>query len=276
MPHDADRLTKEPALEYDVIMTVARHSSSVRADSDFLQNSFNNLPGDRAARVFHLNKFQKPHSAAVNSAGRLTWKWLAVDKFQAFPSTLCFDFAGLSEASDEQICAFARRWGPLGFGDTLKEHTSEWKIFARLARSILRITTPEQNKEDRRVIWEWIAPQSPIDDLPSSPSEALTIAVGAVNLWYSRAHGHIILDLVKNQPRVRLGGANMFGILAVQLAHQLAHSDQKAVCGGCDRPFALKRPRSRGVRQYCPNCRKDKVPQRHAARDYRRRNRLGE
>ena len=102
----------------------------------------------------------------------------------------------------------------------------------------------------------------------------IAIMSSAVNTWFADAKGHQILEIVDGQPRVRPGASKLFGVLITQIAHTIARTDQLTVCAGCERPFTPKRPLSRGSRQYCPQCRKAKLPERDAARDWRRRERL--
>jgi len=66
-------------------------------------------------------------------------------------------------------------------------------------------------------------------------------------------------------------------VLAVLRAEGLAS------CAGCRTPFVSSQPPLAGKlvgpqvakRNYCRNCRNAKIPQRHAARDYRQRKRRG-
>jgi hypothetical protein len=88
---------------------------------------------------------------------------------------------------------------------------------------------------------------------------------------FAKARGHRILDLVDSQLQVRPGASNLLGVLVTQIAHAMARSDESPACANCKTTFPPKRRLSRGSRQYCPACRKAKVPQRDASRDWRRR-----
>ena len=114
-------------------------------------------------------------------------------------------------------------------------------------------------------------PYPALDPTEMFPVERRAVVGGAVNKWFAAAAGHRILDLVDGTLQVRPAASNLFGVLIVQIAYVLSRCDEAAVCAGCKKPFQPKRPISRGIRQYCRSCRQAKVPQRDAARDWRRR-----
>ena len=61
--------------------------------------------------------------------------------------------------------------------------------------------------------------------------------------------------------------------LAVRLAFAAAASKGFWVCANCGSPYLPPRRPQRGRRNYCPECRKKRVPQRDAAREYKARKR---
>lgn len=254
-----------------------RLSPSVQAVSEIQENYFQLLRGQRSGRVGSSNVFLRPLSAAVDEVGRLTWKWPEHNKVQRFPLNLCFVLARLGEASDGEVRAFAARWGPLRINPQLKETASEWRDYARLAQSNFRWMIPRRQPEDWKRICEWLPPGAQIAEagpLPRDIEMALTAA--AVNLWYNRAHGHQILEVVGKRFQARIAGTTLLGALAAQIAYKLAVLDQPIICAGCPNAFTPKPPPSRGSRQYCPDCLRKQIPQRDAARDFRKRKRLGE
>jgi hypothetical protein len=254
-------------------MTKDRQSFSLRATSDFYENIFRRLPGERSARIFPSNVFMKPASATVDSDGNLRWTWPQQLRLQKFPSEVCFEFARLSDASDEQVRRSAGRWGPLYFGRGMRERTDDWREYARLIRAFLRYIADPRQVEDWKMICRSFAPGVQLEETDSIPEQrALTAA--AVNYWYDVAHGHQILEYVGGRFQLRPGGTNLFVVLFTQLAHKMAFSDQTAICSGCNEAFAPKRLPPRGSRIYCPRCRRKKLPERDAARDYRRRKRV--
>jgi hypothetical protein len=99
----------------------------------------------------------------------------------------------------------------------------------------------------------------------------MAILASAVNFRFDQARRHGILTMVHRDLQVRPYASDLFGVLITQIAHVITRSDQTAVCASCRNPFTPKRPLVRGSRQYCIPCRKAKVPQRDASRDWRRR-----
>jgi hypothetical protein len=196
---------------------------------------------------------------------------------QQVPVKLCFDFARLAHAFEEEIRCFAARWGPLALERGRKEHVDDFRRYARLAKSLLRFTAELLSAgagadEDWNTICGYIAPGQDLADRADLGSRLqITIIAAAVNSWFAKAHGHAILAIGDTTLQVRPFATNLFGILITQIAHVIARSDQLAVCDGCTAAFIPKRAPSKGPRQYCDKCRKAKVPQRDASRDWRRR-----
>jgi hypothetical protein len=245
------------------------------------------LPGrQRAARLIHPAPLPRPQSASIDRAGYLHWQWPSPPSTRKVPATLCFDFANLAQASDSQIQRFAAKWGPLGLEIGIEQHVKAWRYYARIAQASLRFVTevvsvpplrqpaPRLADEDWKTLCEYLGWDiGGHSKLPISWHKS--IAAAAVNQWFAQAKGHAILDY---RLQIRPCAHRLFGILITQLAHVIARSDQWVVCAGCKRQFSPKRPISRGSRQYCPSCRRKKVPQRDAARDFRaraKRERLG-
>jgi hypothetical protein len=246
---------------------------------------FLTIPGsNRAARLIGPPRLPRPLGAAVDRQGNLSWTWYGYDHgsdqqpppIQEPPATLCFGFARLADATDKQIRRFAGKWGPLGLAlDGPTENTKDWRRDAQLARSLLRFVTQrmaERRGEEKD--WVTICKSLPLGETSRAGLSAdmqMAIVASAVNTCFARARGHRILDMVHHQLQIHPSASNLFGVLIVQIAHVIARSDQFAVCAGCQNPFPPERPLSRGVRQYCKRCRKAKVPQRDASRDWRQR-----
>jgi hypothetical protein len=239
----------------------------------------------RSARLIAPDPLPRPSSAAVDSEGYLSWKWptektdVGRARLRKIPPKLCFQFARLAEADDEGIRRAAERWGPLNYhrgkgerGETV----SEWRKYAQLARAILRFVAQDFRGSDReadwKTIWNWVLPGQEVAELAVFPRKfrGTTTAMG-VNLWYSRAIGNAIVQVNQAGFQVQPFGANLFGILIAQIAHMIARSDEAAICAGCRQAFNPLQPLSRGARRYCKSCRKKKVPERDASRDYRSR-----
>jgi hypothetical protein len=72
------------------------------------------------------------------------------------------------------------------------------------------------------------------------------------------------------------GRDGLFGFLAEQLVLAVARSSGLCTCSCCGGPYAPRRRPNRNRRNYCPQCRGKKVPQRDASRDYTKRRREGD
>jgi len=261
--------------------------------SPALAKDFLALPSkDRAARLLGPPEFPRPSVAILDQHGFLEWKWyrhfrkhgkrleegaarLHPPGLQKLRSDLCFRFAQLAFSSDEKIRAFAERWGPLGIEEKAIEHVKDWRHYAALVSALLRFTA-QQASGGRGSDEDWLVICNSslayvIDRSGLSTAQQTAITGLAVNTWYAKARGHRILDLVDHQLQVRPSASNLLGVLIAQVAHVMARADELAVCAGCKRTFRPKRPLARGSRQYCSVCRKAKVPQRDASRDWRRR-----
>jgi hypothetical protein len=236
----------------------------------------------RAARLVGPPRLPKPLAAAVKD-GYLSWTWYSDDlggrnvapARQKLPMKLCFDFMRLAGGSEEEIRLFAKKWGPLGLEKREQELVASWRGYARLAQALIRFAGQRAMEgpgedEDWQVIVKSI-PAPPIERKGMDPAAQLAILAAAVNTWFAQARGHAIMTMADGSLQIQPSASNLFGVLITQIAHVIARSDQTAMCAGCRYPFTPKRPIVRGVRQYCNGCRKAKVPQRDAARDWRRR-----
>lgn len=247
---------------------------------------------DRFAHLMHRPQLPRPVMAFLDSQGYLTWTWYPAVKdrkegdtrrapdLQMASADLCFQFARLAHGTEEEIVAFAGRWGPLRQGPRAQEHIRRWRRYAILAAALLRFTGDRAtgnrgDEEDWRIICKFAIPEL-VDDRNQLTRERTAITARAVNLWFDQARGHRVLDVVDGKLQIRPAASNLFGVLITQIAHALARTDQVAICAGCRNAFTPERPISRGSRQYCRRCRKAKVPQRDASRDWRRRARAKE
>jgi hypothetical protein len=234
------------------------------------------LPGGSTPRLHDPAAVPRPRAAALSPAGYLSCSWSEPPKLLPPPHDLCFRFAKLAEGSDEAIRRFVRSWGMLNLhARATEEHVDDWRRYARLADAILRLsaqrlTGDRAEESDWATICRWLE----IKNVKHVPRELeLPLLAAAVNLWYTRAQGHSVLDLDQERLVIRPQACTLFGVLITQIAHVIAGTDQHAVCSGCKRNFAPKRGQSRGVRRYCKKCRQRKIPQRDAAREWRRRQR---
>jgi hypothetical protein len=257
-----------------------------------LAKDFLGIPSkDRAARLLGPPRFPRPTLATLDG-GFLRWKWYRhlrehgqrieeagarrlAPGLQKLPTDLCFRFAQLASGSNEQIRVFAERWGPLGIDARAEEEIAQWRDYTTLAAALLRFAAAKGTRgRGSDTDWATICMSTQAKEVDRSHmgiAQQRAIAALAVNTWFTKASGHRILDLVDSQLQVRPGASNLLGVLVTQIAHVMARSDERALCANCKRQFRPKQRLSRGSRQYCPTCRKAKVPQRDASRDWRRR-----
>jgi hypothetical protein len=251
-----------------------------------LAKEFLGAPGkQRPARPAGRPDFPRPIHALLDSDGYLRWTWYKLEtggrdqppEFQKPRNGLCFEFARLAHASDEDIRRFAEKWGPLGIELRQEEHVNDWRRHAALAQALLsfaadRATGGRGSEEAWGTIRAW-SPAGDTSDLRPTLRERTAIAASAINAWFVAARGHRIMAVVKGQFQIQPAASNLFGTLAAQVAHAMSRADERVQCSGCKTAFHPKTPISHGSRQYCSRCRRAKVPQRDASRDWRRRNR---
>jgi hypothetical protein len=126
---------------------------------------------------------------------------------RAAPASLCFAFARLAQASDEQIRRFADRWGPLHFDSRPEESLATWRQYARLAQALLRFTAELKSggsvdEDDWRVICK-STPAKDLERASLSRRLQITIVAAGVNAWFDQARGHGILTMLDNDLQVR-------------------------------------------------------------------------
>jgi hypothetical protein len=158
--------------------------------------------GRRAARLIKPAPMPLPLKAEVHD-GSLTWTWydpydsdgLHKSPITRAPSAqLCFAFARLGRASDEEIRQFADRWGPLHFdsrSEEKEESLDTWRQYARLAQALLRFTAElnsggSVDEEDWRVICE-STPAKRLERRGLTLRLQITIVAAAVNTWFDQA-----------------------------------------------------------------------------------------
>jgi len=74
-------------------------------------------------------------------------------------------------------------------------------------------------------------------------------------------------------PTIHFGGSRLFGALATQLMLVAGNTPGVYRCNGCNTLVSPKRKPRIDRRNYCPRCRREKIPQRDAKRDYLERQR---
>ena len=189
------------------------------------------------------------------------------------------DFLRLASSTDQEILAFARRWGPLylcrhampfqhsapgrpgydpqnpcmptgfaGAGSWAHERLADWRRYSSQAQEILKLLENAWKKPKR-------------DRLKSS---AFIEAIFAVNEWLSKGGALISLELDPGgDGEIAIGvneSAGVFGLLGLQLMSTLARSTSPLLCSSCGAGFIPIRLAPSGVRRYCARCRRAGLP----------------
>jgi hypothetical protein len=82
----------------------------------------------------------------------------------------------------------------------------------------------------------------------------------------------------RSQPQFVYSGHSLLSSLALQLCLNVIRIDSLVICTGCQEPYKPeKRAPKAGQRNFCPKCRKKRIPQRYAQREFlaKRRTELG-
>ena len=218
------------------------------------------------------------------------------------------EFLTLQDADDEQIGAYARRWGILGvchhgvpashaaFANAverpcrlLREETDlyawepleRWRYFSRQAGAILNLAARlHADQPGRPEDWQQVITRKdrPVPWWKPSAVRSERIMLGDVaTQWITLGNVRPVLTWRSTNPGPQVefgsGGSSFFGALACQLMFTIARVDGVAVCSGCGTVYIPPRRPRRDQRRYCPTCRARGVPQRDAQRDRQQRRR---
>lgn len=218
---------------------------------------------------------------------------------------MLLEFVGLPQRDVSSIAAFAGRWGVLHLcshelprthpqtatplpGDTLREgpfcqtvygeelEGSEsligWVWWARRARAVLRIASVfagSGKRVDRLEEWSVLLPAQQVAETAADIKLGRVRLAREVETWLRVGAVVPRVDLLI-EPRLRVAGWELFGMIALQLALAVT-AGGFAFCHECGQGYTPKRQPVAGRRTYCDECRHRKVPGRDAARDSRRR-----
>lgn len=197
------------------------------------------------------------------------------------------DFLNLETATDRQIVAFARRWGPLRLcnhgkplthnapglpdydpknrcvsvrfsGTWFCERLADWRRWSREAADILAGVAAAKTGVNTR-------------GRPRSMFEM----VSRVNQLLVEGGAILAVEMDPQTPNELMisvnEGAGVFGLIGLQLASTLMRSAAPTTCSACGRSFFAERPAPTGKRRYCAKCRCNGASLRDASRDSYRR-----
>jgi hypothetical protein len=215
------------------------------------------------------------------------------------------EFVNLQRRDVDAIAAFASRWGVLHlcrhllprthpqplpplpgdegrdgpycqtvYGEDVEgsEPLAGWKWWALRARAILRIASTfdgDPSRVDLVKQWAILLPP-PIAKAAAADNNVSRSRLGAeVETWLRIGAVQPRVDLLQ-EPHLRVGGQELFGMIALQLASAITGGGL-TFCHECANAYVPKRQPAAGRRNYCEACRERKVPERDAARDSRQR-----
>lgn len=182
-------------------------------------------------------------------------------------------FAALATATPERVLAFARKYGMLQLckhgmrslhdsrpsrvvvcGALNPEPVAVYTALAGEVQAILRLAARARSgRPGRPQDWDLLAGEPVPRDFQTA-QHARSLVTLSIQRWFedSGVRPRFTWDK-QGQPEVRLGGAGVFGALALQLAFAVAHTDGLASCDGCGQFFMPKRIQG-DRRSWCPNC----------------------
>jgi hypothetical protein len=176
----------------------------------------------------------------------------------------------------QRLAVTAETWGekdpsadePPPSDDLRKQLEEDWQVITNVLNGVnpRKMLDPET--------------ESPVIDLPSLSSGQILRrrTAAAVQLWLEWGNVRTRFEWNEHEdPRIRWGADNLFGLLALQLALDVAHSEDFAICSGCFRPFFTSRLKRRGKNRWCgdENCMKLKARREQRQLRARRRDAAG-
>lgn len=215
----------------------------------------------------------------------LVWYAGGGDRVAAEPGML-EQFVRLADASDEEIAAYARRWGVLGlceahhrpmtgltgpfhakarghsrcgFMSVNREPIAAWRRLARLVRSVMLLAAARDDPDELRRAQNWRGiGAARREALPEDAALAARDVRELVRMIVGRL---LVAGDVRIMPDywggtgLTAGGYGLLGALALELATVVTGTPAFAFCSSCSRAYTPTRRPSAGRRRYCPGCR---------------------
>jgi hypothetical protein len=218
------------------------------------------------------------------------------------------EFIALAEPDPTAITSFASQWGVLHLcryhlprthpqssrlhpGDERRdgpfcqtvvaedlagsEAWADWVAWALRARSVVRLASAYAGARNRvNLAREWANLLPPMQ----AAKAAADSSIGRVRLAQDVERWLLLGDVrprvsLQMDPHLRVGGLELFGSIALQLAMAVTATAGLAFCSGCADAYIPERQPGAGRRNYCPFCRKSGLPERDASKAWRSRRR---
>lgn len=194
---------------------------------------------------------------------------------------------------------------PVSHAGWQHEPLDRWRLFARQAESMLNIAMALRLRRDPDTeLWEPLKELFPIEPIIAgrdvlAPKERRRLVppgevprygvIGEIRLTIRATAGSSLAQVVErwlelggvrvrygwstDRGHLSFGGSSLFGALSTLLAVGVSGATL-LLCDECHLPYApVKRRPPAGKRHFCPECRDNGAPQRHASADYRARKR---
>ena len=232
---------------------------------------------------------------------RLVWEWWDEKgryrrRSRQTPHVLQH-FVGLADATDRQIAKYAGRYGPLGLSKGWRqyERLTEWRLWAWRLRAMLNVLAPglvqKLDPDDWYAVdpsgWDEAAqrhgvpPERPVKrvtsrtGLPANKSEMRQSIGITLDRWLEMAGVRPHIYGLTNRFELQIRSPKLFGGLVYQLVVRTSGHQSSGIglCSSCGSAYFADRSPRADQNHYCPACRKQKIPERDAARHYRARNR---
>jgi hypothetical protein len=181
-------------------------------------------------------------------------------------------------AGDEEVNPASLTCPPGRIPGHFHEPLASWHALALRARNLLLVTAQLRDGEiPPRAAWAkvdgftesfkdaWVRLEDPWNRLAENLNWFFEVADVASLVESERAS----LSLVLRSRSI----TSPLAIVALQLVLAATRAQGLFTCAGCGAPYPARRPRGKERRTYCSKCRRNKIPQRDAARDWRQRER---
>ena len=143
-------------------------------------------------------------------------------------------------------------------GDLFSESIEDWRAFARLARSMLRVAEQLHNEKiGDRADWFFVT----LPPISTREEEESLIDFGRRQLGENVQHWLYLGGIGPTfyweggvSPAFRLDPQGLFGVLAMQLALTISRTDGFYSCSACGQVYTPSRKPRLGEPHYCPDC----------------------
>lgn len=227
----------------------------------------------------------------------LIWDASGKVKSKPTPRNLLERFCDLNGLDESAILRFARSSGPLGHckhgsmaccggwnevgGPLFADSIEGWRRLSAGVAGLCRVAARVAQRQTS--LWsDWLVypGQCP---WPTGQEPWRTVATSRfhlareVNAWLDAGRVRPQIGWRGNRWDISMGSQlvpTLYGELALQMVLATANLDGFAQCHGCPKAFIPDRRPNPNRNCYCPECRRNRIPQRDAKRDFRRRSTL--